>query len=985
MAERLPTLYPMPKDVDQYWTCVKLAKDNLTVDEFIPRLKPLLIKKSSEATYGTDMVSRIVANITTNTGFLEKKRTDKSEIIVPSSAAMKWDGSADSFSKFVSSTINRWGNPIVGFHAGVTLVNDILSILSEESLSQQKIHSKLIKTRNSSGKYDPGDKYAGRTLSEFLKLLRFARWVTLSKGLYEITTDGKRARFSRQRKDVLRVAEAHLIKLGPDTDVFTDQQKIAMSKYYMYRQCNGKGKDRALAREVAKALYGNPDARTVMQRSKDLLNIEKSIEKERKEILTKVTQWDTDLGKLFGSIRSIEKLRQLKDLCVKDDKQGAKELYNQSGGRFSWLSVEQLRHSGSSYTLSPSIQPYKWQNEALSAWLKQNKHGTVKVVTGAGKTVLALMAIESTFRENPDLRITILVPTKVLMYQWATELVRVLAIPVKDIGLRGDGHKDSFSIGKKVQVVIVNSAIQDGFLVKDLKALPSHIPHLMIADECHRYGGSEFKKAFDCRKDWTLGLSATPTTEKGGGKDKSDEVEIIPTGKQIYNYSYNDALRGGIVPPFTVKYIGVDLTTTERYVYDNLTKKLSKIIERIREIYAPRLDAMSATSLDQKLRIIINSDKNPDSSISDYFRIVRERKDLVFGSINRKRCFLEIIDKHQNDKVIVFHERIDDLIDIVSPVDRREWERNKNFDFEKIDKSPIDGYAVSEEDVNLMIEKVFMRRSFKPVMYHSGHSRQIWNSIAMEWFRSGTANIMLSVKALIEGVDVPKASIGIIRTSSSSVRQRIQTTGRILRREKEKKDATMYVIYVRDTTDERIFGDVDWSEELGSSAIESYIWTPPSESKEINGKFTDLGGVLPSAPVPHPELPPLEVDTSNLSVGDIYPGRYAGIELHVDARGTPFRKIKNGRILVKNIEVANAAKLVFQLKRGGKLLRTPQGHLITKVKGKGLIYLGESPDIEYEPQSDKRKSIRLNKTPTFSELFGSYEDPGLQTVKRYND
>jgi len=52
----------------------------------------------------------------------------------------------------------------------------------------------------------------------------------------------------------------------------------------------------------------------------------------------------------------------------------------------------------------------------------------------------------------------------------------------------------------------------------------------------------------------------------------------------------------------------------------------------------------------------------------------------------------------------------------------------------------------------------------------------------MEWFRDeGHANVMLSVKALIEGVDVPSADVGIIRVSNSSIRQRIQTFGRVLR------------------------------------------------------------------------------------------------------------------------------------------------------------------------------------------------------------
>ncbi|MFL2974137.1 MAG: helicase-related protein [Candidatus Thalassarchaeaceae archaeon] len=54
---------------------------------------------------------------------------------------------------------------------------------------------------------------------------------------------------------------------------------------------------------------------------------------------------------------------------------------------------------------------------------------------------------------------------------------------------------------------------------------------------------------------------------------------------------------------------------------------------------------------------------------------------------------------------------------------------------------------------------------------------------------------MLSVKALAEGVDVPSADVGIIRVSTGSVRQRIQTIGRMLRKSGAEK-ATVYIFHV---------------------------------------------------------------------------------------------------------------------------------------------------------------------------------------------
>ena len=49
---------------------------------------------------------------------------------------------------------------------------------------------------------------------------------------------------------------------------------------------------------------------------------------------------------------------------------------------------------------------------------------------------------------------------------------------------------------------------------------------------------------------------------------------------------------------------------------------------------------------------------------------------------------------------------------------------------------------------------------------------------ALARFRSGEVNVLVSVKSLVEGIDVPDADVGVSVASSSSVRQRIQTLGR---------------------------------------------------------------------------------------------------------------------------------------------------------------------------------------------------------------
>ena len=89
----------------------------------------------------------------------------------------------------------------------------------------------------------------------------------------------------------------------------------------------------------------------------------------------------------------------------------------------------------------------------------------------------------------------------------------------------------------------------------------------------------------------------------------------------------------------------------------------------------------------------------------------------------------------------------------------------------------------------------------------------------------------------------------------------------------------------------------------------------------------------------------------------------------MDASGRPFKKTRGGRQRLANVEVTTAAALVFQLKRGGKFVITPENHMITRV-GKELVFLGV---LDGEPELEPTTSSRVTHTgrpPTFEELFG---------------
>ena len=73
-------------------------------------------------------------------------------------------------------------------------------------------------------------------------------------------------------------------------------------------------------------------------------------------------------------------------------------------------------------------------------------------------------------------------------------------------------------------------------------------------------------------------------------------------------------------------------------------------------------------------------------------------------------------------------------------------------------------------------------------------------STLLKAFGDGTLDILLAMKCLDEGVDVPRAEIGIFTSSTGNPREFIQRRGRLLRKHDAKKYSYIYdIIVIPDT------------------------------------------------------------------------------------------------------------------------------------------------------------------------------------------
>lgn len=501
------------------------------------------------------------------------------------------------------------------------------------------------------------------------------------------------------------------------------------------------------------------------------------------------------------------------------------------------------------WILTKDIQLYDWQKECVEKWF-QNKKGTIKVVTGAGKTIIALAIIERLQNEiEKDLRVAIVVPTIVLMNQWYEEVLKRSNLTSEFVGRLGGGFKEIFSEKKRILITVLASAYKDLPKIVDDAKIADRL--LLIADECHRLGATEMSKIFQTKRNYSLGLSATPEREDEKLIDE-DELDFSHDAKDLSNTDYNhsllgnelgeiiydftfvDALKQGIIPQFTIKHYGLELTNEERMKYEQLTREINKLKDEL------SYQLPLGKNIFQYAR---QRSKYKDIQLDDPWHVleykVTSRKHLLYDIEARYKAIINIIknefENNQNARIIIFHEKIESVMKIFYLL----------FN---------DGYPAIAEHNNLP------------------------NSIreeGLELFRKGIAKIIVSAKALIEGFNVPEIDVGIIAASSTSVRQRIQSIGRVLRKHKsatgEEKHSLIYILYSSKTVDEHIYKKVDWDRITGIKNNFFYIGVPfENEKPQIVPPFMPL-------------RKDYEISEEELSPGSIYPGEYEGEEFTCDS------------------------------------------------------------------------------------------------------
>ena len=409
---------------------------------------------------------------------------------------------------------------------------------------------------------------------------------------------------------------------------------------------------------------------------------------------------------------------------------------------------------------------YTWQRDCLRAWEKSRRRGIVHVVTGAGKTILALAAMDRFLSDHPDGRVKIVVPTIPLARQWQTALFHHASQPGMRPGFFGGGIRDDAD--RPVMIYIVNSARQ---------ALPLHVRRdfalgrhvLLICDECHHYGSPQNRHIFDfaqpspasAERYAALGLSATPFTTPGG------DVLTRALGPEIFRYDADCAASDGIVSSFFVCEVAVSFLPGERDAYQQLSYEMMLLGKKLLRL-CPSLQNLSSGDYIKAIsRLAKEADMDPSHPAAAFLLTSWRRKEISILAEARLLCGISLIEQLPlKSRILIFCERI--------------------------------------EQAEKMAQLV--RRRFGSVcgLYHSKMSMEA-RERNMADFREGRCRILVSCRCLDEGIDVPEASVGIALSGASVSRQRIQRLGRVIRRSEGKAAAALYYLYVQESAEDACY------------------------------------------------------------------------------------------------------------------------------------------------------------------------------------
>jgi superfamily II DNA or RNA helicase len=267
------------------------------------------------------------------------------------------------------------------------------------------------------------------------------------------------------------------------------------------------------------------------------------------------------------------------------------------------------------------LSPFPHQQAALDAWVAGGCTGIVELPTGAGKTLLAVLAIAHTGR--PAL---IVVPTIDLMLQWQQVLEKWFG---RAIGMLGGGAHER----RELTVTTYDSAAAQ-------TEFHGNRFGLLICDECHHLPAPAYRFiAAGSLAPYRLGLTATLDRP-----DRGETVAMELLGAVRYRAGI-DELEGSYLAPYEIHTLDVTLDEDEQQRYDEC---------RALYVDALRRSGIALNHPSGWAQFIAHCYRSEEGRIA--FAAYREQKRIAFTARSKLEALWRVLARHRNDRILIFTE-----------------------------------------------------------------------------------------------------------------------------------------------------------------------------------------------------------------------------------------------------------------------------------------------------------------------------------------
>ena len=412
------------------------------------------------------------------------------------------------------------------------------------------------------------------------------------------------------------------------------------------------------------------------------------------------------------------------------------------------------------------------QRLALDNWEKAGRRGLMEMATGSGKTFIGLCAIRDSIKrgEIP----VVFVPSKLLFEGWKREIDQMF-IDENVFSLLCGCNNTKWKKDNYINKFTSNYSSLKRYLLCEIDAvvrddffinnIDSNSKYLFIFDECHGVGSPMRSKILNFNSDYRLGLSATPMRYND---EKGNEL-LIKYFERIIEprFTLYDAIKKHILTEYYYYPCHIILSEDDQDQWDAISKKISKYIG---------MELSKKRSIKE-----IMSDSYVQQRFIERSRIIKRAKGKVESAVDI------IISKYQpGQKWIV--------------------------------------YCDSQFQVGELIEKLKVHKEIPLTQYHTNINGD--KKETLEYFKD-IGGVLVSIKCLDEGVDIPSVTHALIIASSKNPREFIQRRGRILRNCERKNYAYLYDMIVTpnpftfDTNDKSaaiVLSELARASEFGSHA-----------------------------------------------------------------------------------------------------------------------------------------------------------------------